>query len=363
MKVNIEKLIELNEIQSLITLRKQVIILNPEWEYDKNIKSDEIQYDASNWDLPPELLDLVNKLNQDKSTSIEEKIIQIYEKISRDYFYDDNLISYIKKTGDDKFELNDGYGRKVDEKWKTNRSKHNRRVCFELSRYLAEAISELDGKKQDFNTCIFWDENLTHYLVGIISDEYSLTLDLDDFNNIKDLTRIKAGLTINGIHIFEDKNGAFTNSLNRFNNGKKDSAYTNIKQQVIKKQQRSNNDDKNQEIPDDILFLQYAMEILSEDYQIDSQGIFEYMKEIVDIKLGPINREKVWKRIGKETEGEQNRLIRCLLIKINQKCYMIDVDSIKIFQFDKKDLKNDSCEFVSFEEGSNRNWRIDPYRG
>ena len=363
MKVDIKKLMELNELQSLTTLRKLIIILNPEWEYDKKISSEEIQYDASNWDLPSELYEYVKELNNDKDTGVEEKIIQIYEKISKLYCYDDNLISYIRKAGDDKFELNDGYGRKVDQKWRTNRSKHNRRVCFELSRYLAEAISKLDGKNEDFNICIFWDENLTHYLVGIISNEYSVTLDLDDFNNIKDLTRIKAGLTINGINILKDKNGTFAKSLNKFNNGKNDSAYTNIKQQINNKKEERNNENEDQESQDDILFLTYAMEILSEEYQIDSQGIFEYMKEIVDIKLGPVNREKVWKRIEKENDGEQSRLIRCLLVKINRQYYLIDVDERKIFQFDKKNLENDSCEFVSFEEGSNRNWKIDPYRG
>ena len=262
MKVDIKKLMELNELQSLTTLRKLIIILNPEWEYDKSVSSEEIQYDTSDWDLPSELYEYIKKLNSEKDTSFEDKIIQIYEKISKTYCYDDNLISYIRKEGDDKFELNDGYGRKVGEKWKINRSKHNRRVCFELSRYLAQAISKLDGKSKNFNICIFWDENLTHYLVGITSNEYSITLDLDDFNNIKDLTRIKAGLTINGIHILKDTNEVFTNSLNKFNKGKNDSAYTNIRQQVVKKEEQPNNKDNKQKIPEDVLFLQYATTLL-----------------------------------------------------------------------------------------------------
>lgn len=354
MKVNIEKLIELNEIQSLNTLRKLIIVINPEWEYDKNEKNDEIQYDASNWELPPELVDVVKELNNDKNTSIEDKIIKLYEIISKKYIYDDNLISYIKKVGDDRFELNDGYGRRVDETWKINRAKHNRRVCFELSRYLAEAITELEGKVEDFNTCILWDENLTHYLVGIISNEYCVTLDLDDFSNIKDITRIKAGLTIKGIHILKDEKGKFAKSLNSFNSQKDESAFTSIRNKVKEKSKQENID-----TPDDILFLQYAMEILSVDSQIDSQGIFEYMKEIVDIKLGPVNREKVWKTI----EGEQKRLIRCIIATINHKHYMIDVDECKIYPFDRTKLKDDNCKFVSFEDGSSRNWRIDSYRG
>ena len=72
MKVDIKKLMELNELQSLTTLRKLIIILNPEWEYDKKISSEEIQYDASNWDLPSELYEYVKELNNDKDTGVEE---------------------------------------------------------------------------------------------------------------------------------------------------------------------------------------------------------------------------------------------------------------------------------------------------
>lgn len=38
------------------------------------------------------------------------------------------------------------------------------------------------------------------------------------------------------------------------------------------------------------------MEVLATKYNVDSQGIFEYMKEIIDIRLGSENREKIWKK-------------------------------------------------------------------
>lgn len=65
---------------------------------------------------------------------------------------------------------------------------------------------QLFEEKENFNVCILWNKDLTHYLVGLASDEYSVTLDTDDFFYIKDLTRIKTGLTAKGITILEDTN-------------------------------------------------------------------------------------------------------------------------------------------------------------
>ena len=71
-----------------------------------------------------------------------------------------------------------------------------------------------------YNVCIFWNKNLTHYFVGLTCGDYTITLDPDDFFNIKDLTRLKTGLTAQGICILEDKNSVFKNELEEFNNGR-----------------------------------------------------------------------------------------------------------------------------------------------
>ena len=63
-------------------------------------------------------------------------------------------------------------------------------------------------------------ENL-HYVVGLTGPEYSVILDLDDFNSIKDLTRLKLGLTIKGIRILRDNSGKFKDAINKFNVGRK----------------------------------------------------------------------------------------------------------------------------------------------
>ncbi len=57
--------------------------------------------------------------------------------------------------------------------------------------------------------------------MGLTSDEYSLSIDLDDFFKIKDLTRVKTDLTLKGIEILEDKEGKFKQALEEFNSEKK----------------------------------------------------------------------------------------------------------------------------------------------
>ena len=57
--------------------------------------------------------------------------------------------------------------------------------------------------------------------------------------------------------------------------------------------------EKNEKESEEVSFLEKAVEILKED-GLDSQGIFEYMKEIIDISIGKENREKIWKKNQKK---------------------------------------------------------------
>ena len=220
MNLNIGKLIKLNSLVSLSFRRKHIIVLNPEGEHDKKDLNANITYDKAEWKIPEEVQALVEELSQNREMSNEEKILTIYERLCKDYIYDDNLISYIQKIDDDSFALPDWYGRDVGEEWEKNREQHKRRVCYEVSRYLAKSLSELFKDDNSFNICILWDKGLTHYFVALSSNEYSITLDLDDFNNIKDLTRIKAGLTAEGIKILHDNTGKFKRAFDKFNEGR-----------------------------------------------------------------------------------------------------------------------------------------------
>jgi len=361
MNLNIGKLIKLNNLVSLSFRRKHIIVLNPEGEKGKKDLNANIIYDKAEWKIPGEVQALIEELAQNSELSNEEKILTIYEKLCKDYVYDDNLISYIQKIDDDSFALPDWYGRDVGEDWEKNREQHRRRVCYEVSRYLAKSLSELFKDDKNFNVCILWDKGLTHYFVALSSNEYSVTLDLDDFNNIKDLTRIKAGLTAEGIVILNDSTGKFKGALDKFNEGRCKDAIKKMEQDIsdsnIDSKERSHHEESDSNIDskepshheenDNIEFLKNAIEILKDKHGIDSQGIYEYIKEIVDVTLGPQARKKVWKEIY---ENGTTRYIRCLVLDIDNQKYIIDVDKVEIRPFDEEELKREDRDFIPYKE-------------
>ena len=356
MSKDISKLIELNDLVSLAFRRKHIIVLNPrDKQIDENNTNSNIQYDKSDWKIPDNIKVFVNDLSRSSYLSDEDKILLIYERLCQDYIYDDNLISYIQKVDDESFDLPDWYGRDVDSNWEQNRELHNRRVCYEVSRYLAESLNEIFKDNDDFNICILWDKGLTHYFVALTSDDYSITLDLDDFNNIKDLTRVKAGLTAQGITILDDKNEKFSRALDRFNEGKAKNAIKKIESEVSEKGDKSPQKDENQsEEPDDIIFFKNAIEILANEHNIDSQGIYEYMKEIIDIRLGPEGRKKVWKKLRGDNE-KSTRYVRCLVLNIDNQSYIIDVDAITVRPFDEKEFEQEDPVFIPYKR-LERDW-------
>ena len=351
MSINIAKFNKLNELVSLEFRRKHTIVLNPDKKED--IHEEDIIYDKANWKITDELKKYVDELSQNNDLSIEDKILYIYEKICKDYVYDDNLISYIKKIDEDVFSIPDWYGRDVDQEWEKNRENHNRRICFELSRYLAKALDELLKEYKDYDVCILWNKNLTHYFVGLTSNEYTLALDVDDFFNIKDLTRVKADLTIEGIQILEDNKNKFKNALEKFNDGKNEYAIKKVEDKIntnnVKSKEKFQNKDQAKTEDDEVKFLAKAIQILSEEYKLDSQGMYEYMKEIVDIRIGSEGREKIWKKIEGNT-NESTRYIRCLILDINNKKYLVDVENKEIREFDEKELEEKRTKFVPYKE-------------
>ena len=221
MSIDIEKAKKLNDLISLKFKKRHKIVLDPDdrSQYEENSDED-IIYDKGEWNIPEEFNSYIQELSADDQLTTEDKILKVFEKVCTDYIYDDNLISYIKKVDDDVFYVPKWYGQEVDEEWEKNRETHNRRVCFELSRYLTKALTELLKNNDDYNICIYWNEDLTHYITGLTCDDYSITLDTDDFFNIKDLTRLKTGLTAEGINILEDKDDKFKKALDRFNEGR-----------------------------------------------------------------------------------------------------------------------------------------------
>lgn len=350
MSINIDKIKRLNELVGLEFRSKHTIVLDPKDEILlKDKLNDSIIIDGAEWNVPTDISMLVKYISKNNKISTEKKILFIYEIICQNYIYDDNVLSYLKKIDDDKYGLPDWYARTINSDFQKNRNEHNRRVCYEVSRYLAKSLTDLFKNNDNYDVCILWNKDLTHYFVGLTCSKYSLTLDLDDFFNIKDLTRLKTGLTLEGIKILQDDENIFSKELEDFNEGKDKYAIKKISEEIKK-----NNNEVKTEEPDDISFMRNALEILKEDYELDSQGMFEFMKEIADIKLGPESRQKVWKKLNRST-NLNTRYTRCLILKTNNEEYLIDVDEKILRRFDEKEFEGKDAIFIPYKELS-RDW-------
>ena len=282
------------------------IILEPPRELNK----DWIEYDQVKWEMEEPIKNLVNTLIKDNSLSFEEKLLSIYKFICLNYIYDVNVLYFFKRDTSDinniKYIAVDWYGRIVGQKWIENRKKHNRRICYEFARFYAKAINELLGENDNLEAVMVGDKENLHYFVGLTGKDYSITLDLDDFNSIKDLTRLKLGLTIKGIKILRDESNKFKKALDKFNEGRPD--------ELSEVKEIQNNFDGN----DVIKYLNDIIDIFRK-YNIDAQGFFEYMRSKIE-KQG-IEIEKIWKEVKGASE---KRYVRCLLFNYNSNSYLLD---------------------------------------
>ena len=282
------------------------IILEP----PRELNEDWIEYDQVKWEMEEPIKNLVNTLIKDNSLSFEEKLLSIYKFICLNYIYDVNVLYFFKRDTSDinniKYIAVDWYGRIVGQKWIENRKKHNRRVCYEFARFYAKAINELLGENDNLEAVMVGDKENLHYFVGLTGKDYSITLDLDDFNSIKDLTRLKLGLTIKGIKILRDESNKFKKVLDKFNEGRPDEL-TEVKEI------QDNFDGK-----DIIKYLNDIIDIFRK-YNIDAQGFFEYMRSKIE-KQG-IEIEKIWKEVKGASE---KRYVRCLLFNYNSNSYLLD---------------------------------------
>lgn len=282
------------------------IILEP----PRELNEDWIEYDQVKWEMEEPIKNLVNTLIKDNSLSFEEKLLSVYKFICLNYIYDVNVLYFFKRDTSDinniKYIAVDWYGRIVGQKWIENRKKHNRRICYEFARFYAKAINELLGENDNLEAVMVGDKENLHYFVGLTGKDYSITLDLDDFNSIKDLTRLKLGLTIKGIKILRDESNKFKKVLDKFNEGRPD--------ELAEVKEIQNNFDGN----DVIKYLNDIIDIFRK-YNIDAQGFFEYMRSKIE-KQG-IEIEKIWKEVKGASE---KRYVRCLLFNYNSNSYLLD---------------------------------------
>lgn len=282
------------------------IILEPK----KRILEEWIEYDQVNWELDDKIKKIVKKLLDDTIHSFEEKVLILYEFICLNYIYDDNVLYFFRRDTTDinniKYIAVDWYGRIISEKWIENRKHHNRRVCYEFARFYAKAINILLNNNDELEAFMLGDTENLHYVVGLTGKDYSIVLDLDDFNSVKDLTRIKLGLSIKGIKILRDDFKKFTKTLDNFNTDKLDelTEVESAKQSL-----------KNKNI---IEYFNKIIDILN-SYNIDSQGFCEYMRSIIESE--GIEIEKIWKEVKSATE---KRYSRCLIFNYDHVTYLLD---------------------------------------
>lgn len=303
------------------------IILEP----NRNLTDEWIEYDQVKWELDESLQKLVNTLLEEDTIDFEEKVLIIYKYICLNYVYDDNVLYFFKKDSSDpnniKYIAVDWYGRIIDKKWKENRKNHNRRVCYEFARFYAKAINEMLIGNDNCEAFMLGDKENLHYVVGLTGNEYSIILDPDDFNNIKDLTRLKLGLAINGIKVLRDNSGKFQKAVDKFNQDKKNEL-------LEVEKTRENLKDGN--------FIEYfksVVEILK-SYNIDSQGFYEYMKSIVEQE--EIETEKVWKKINGDNE---KRYARCSIFNLDSKTYLLDSVDKTLSIINNENLDKDTFVF------------------
>ena len=282
------------------------IILEP----PRDLNEDWVEYDQVEWKMDEGLEHLVEQLKIKNDISFEDKVLEIYKYICLNYIYDDNVLYFFKKDTTDinniKYIAVDWYGRIVGKKWLENRKKHNRRICYEFARFYAKAINELLNGNTKLEAFMLGDKENLHYVVGVTGEEYSIILDLDDFNNIKDLTRVKLGLKIKGIRILRDNSGKFKKAVNKFNAGKKD--------ELIEIEEGK----ENLEQKDLIKYLNIVIKALN-SYNIDSQGFCEYIRSIIEHE--GIEIEKIWKEVK---GAEEKRYARCIIFDLQGKTYLVD---------------------------------------
>lgn len=299
------------------------IILEP----NRDLEEDWIEYDQVKWELEGQLQSLVERLLKDDSINLEDKIISVYKHICLNYVYDGNVLYFFKRDTSDlnniKYIAVDWYGRIVDEKWTEKRKKHNRRICYEFARFFAKAINELITEEDELEAFMVGDKENTHYVVGLTGKEYSLILDLDDFNKLKDLTRLKLGLTLEGIKILRDKSGKFQKAIDKFN---KDKLNELVEVEEVKEKLRGK---------DTIKYFNSVIEILR-PYDLDCQGFFEYMRKTIENE--EIEIDKIWKEVKGASE---KRYARCLIFNFDAKTYLLDsVDkTLSVINKEKLDKK------------------------
>ena len=270
-----EFLKKLKEVNSLMNWRK--IKVNPDEieEFDNR----EIAKDYVPWQEEED--DIFYELCKDENfgqLSTIEKILKIHCLVCKHFVFDDFcyfLGNYNKEKNI--CTIDSKYGRNPSLEWRENRKRHNRRICYELSRYMAVRLKQFIKEESDI--FLVSDEYETHYATAYICNDFMIIIDTDDYWKGADLNRVKLGIEIKGITIVSDGKNIVMEKLMEVN------------------ETRKSKKDFQKEIESDIEVkskIEWINILLEKIKTLGNDGIFKYMCKILEMK--GYEPKKIWEK-------------------------------------------------------------------
>lgn len=245
------------------------------------INDSRIEYDYVPWKAENDsIMDKIKEIENFDKLSFIDRIIKLHV-LACEYFVFDDFCYFLGKYDKEKnvCMIDQKYGRNPNSRWMEERKKHNRRICFELSRYVAVRIKQIANEECD--VFLVSDEYESHYATAVVCNEFMIIIDADDFIKGEDLNRVKLGLEIKGITIVSDEKEIVKQAVEKIN-----------------KNRRTKNDfekgleedaGKNGEI-EWINILLNKVKIMGND------GVFKYMEPI--LKFKGYEPKKIWQKNG-----------------------------------------------------------------
>lgn len=255
------------------------IKLDPEEQ--EEITDPRMEYDYIGWQAEDDsiLLEL-NKTQNIRHLSLIDIILKIHYMVCNFFVFDD-LCYFLGKYDREKnvCTIDEKYGRNPNNEWLEARKKHNRRICFELSRYMACRIKQFATEECD--VFLVSDEYESHYATAIISNNFMIVIDADDFIKAEDLNRVKLGLEIKGITIVSDEKKIVKNALEKININRK--SKKDFDEEVKENAQKKDS-------------LKWIAILLKKIHSIGNDGVFKYMVPILELK--GYEPKKMWVKDG-----------------------------------------------------------------
>lgn len=292
----------LKEVNSLMNWCK--IKVNP--DETEEINDSEIEKDYVYWrEDNDHLFEELCKDEYFEQLSTIEKILKIHCLVCQ-YFVFDDFCYFLGNYNKEKniCTIDSRYGRNPNSVWRENRKKHNRRICYELSRYMAVRLKQFIKEESDI--FLVSDEYETHYATAYVCDDFMIIIDTDDYWKGADLNRVKLGLEIKGITIISDEKNIVKEKLDEINKTRKS------KKEFQK------------EIEDDIVEkskIEWINILLEKIKILGNDGIFKYMCSILEMKGYEL--KKIW-------EKEDTTYKETLYMRWNMKFMVINLSGIKI---------------------------------